>query len=386
LEDGIANEAFKKLPGDDDTASTFGKRNKQEKETQQTGLDFDKQVGQKIEAVNTAYADFSQMPETTPKEIKAKQKAYGRLSGGSNWWKLKTLADIQTAQFFIPKTLEQRDFLTTESTYRDMLAGTKTLQGSRAVARAIAEASKRRFFHWFLEFPEVFAGRSEIVSSEIANRESTHHSLTTTHSKGFDCILGNPPFLGGQRLSGTYGHDYLEWLKYKYAPIGAVDLVTYFYRRIFTVICEGGFQSLLATNTIAQGDAREDGLAVIQKQGGTINYAIRSMRWPGLAAVEVAQVAVHKGKWTKEFVLDNKKVERITSYLDDSEELGDPYKLHHNKDKSFQGSIVLGKGFVLEPNEAQKLIAQNPKNKDVLFPYLNGQDLNSNPDQSQVDG
>ena len=358
LENGIANEAFKKLPGDDDTASTFGKRNKKEKQTRQTGLDFDKQVGQKIEAVNTAYADFSKMPERTPEEIKAKQQAYGRLSGGPNWWKLKTLADIQTAQFFIPKTFEQRDYLLTESTYRDMLSGTKTLQGSRAVAKANAEASKRRFFHWFLEFPEVFA------------------------NGGFNCILGNPPFLGGQRLSGTYGHDYLEWLKYQYAPIGAVDLVTYFYRRIFTVIREGGFQSLLATNTIAQGDAREDGLAVIQEQGGTINYAIRSMKWPGLAAVEVAQVAVHKGKWTKEFVLDNKKVERITSYLDDSEELGDPYKLNQNKNKSFQGSIVLGKGFVLEPKEAQQLISQNPKNKNVIFPYLNGQDLNSNPDQS----
>ena len=358
LENGIANEAFKKLPGDDDTASTFGKRNKKEKQTRQTGLDFDKQVGQKIEAVNTAYADFSKMPERTPEEIKAKQQAYGRLSGGPNWWKLKTLADIQTAQFFIPKTFEQRDYLLTESTYRDMLSGTKTLQGSRAVAKANAEASKRRFFHWFLEFPEVFA------------------------NGGFNCILGNPPFLGGQRLSGTYGHDYLEWLKYQYAPIGAVDLVTYFYRRIFTVIREGGFQSLLATNTIAQGDAREDGLAVIQDQGGTINYAIRSMRWPGLAAVVVAQVAVHKGKWTKEFVLDNQKVERITSYLDDSEELGDPYKLNQNKNKSFQGSIVLGKGFVLEPKEAQQLISQNPKNKNVIFPYLNGQDLNSNPDQS----
>ena len=358
LENGIANEAFKKLPGDDDTASTFGKQNKKEKQTRQTGLDFDKQVGQKIEAVNNAYADFSKMPERTPEEIKAKQQAYGRLSGGPNWWKLKTLADIQTAQFFIPKTFEQRDYLLTESTYRDMLSGTKTLQGSRAVAKANAEASKRRFFHWFLEFPEVFA------------------------NGGFNCILGNPPFLGGQRLSGTYGHDYLEWLKYQYAPIGAVDLVTYFYRRIFTVIREGGFQSLLATNTIAQGDAREDGLAVIQDQGGTINYAIRSMRWPGLAAVVVAQVAVHKGKWTKEFVLDNQKVERITSYLDDSEELGDPYKLNQNKNKSFQGSIVLGKGFVLEPKEAQQLISQNPKNKNVIFPYLNGQDLNSNPDQS----
>ena len=39
-------------------------------------------------------------------------------------------------------------------------------------------------------------------------------------------------------------------------------------------------------------------------------------------------------------------------------------------------------GFVLEPDEAQRLIDKNPRNKDVLFPYLNGEDLNSRPDQS----
>jgi hypothetical protein len=39
-------------------------------------------------------------------------------------------------------------------------------------------------------------------------------------------------------------------------------------------------------------------------------------------------------------------------------------------------------GFVLEPEEAAALIAKNPKNKEVLFPYLNGQDLNTNPDQA----
>jgi hypothetical protein len=37
---------------------------------------------------------------------------------------------------------------------------------------------------------------------------------------------------------------------------------------------------------------------------------------------------------------------------------------------------------VLEPDEAQYLIELDPRNKDVLFPYLIGQDLNSNPDQS----
>ena len=39
-------------------------------------------------------------------------------------------------------------------------------------------------------------------------------------------------------------------------------------------------------------------------------------------------------------------------------------------------------GFILTPEEAQALIDKDPKNKDILFPYLNGEDLNSRPDQS----
>ena len=353
LENGIANEAFKKLPGDDDTARTLAKKNKEERLTRQSAIDFDKQVGQKIQDVNKAYAQFNKLPENTPEEINAKQKAYQKVSSGPNWWRLKTLADIQTAQFFIPKTIEHAERLITENTYRDLLAGIKPLQGSMAIAKATAVAAEKRLFHWFLEFPEIFA------------------------KGGFSCILGNPPFLGGQRLSGAFGHNYLEWLKLEYAPAGSVDLVTYFFRRAFEIIQDAGFQSLIATNTIAQGSAREGGLAVIQEQGGVINYAVRSMRWPGLAAVEVAQLAIHKGKWGKDIVLDNKNVDQITSYLDDSEELGDPSGLYQNREKSFQGSIILGKGFILESVEAERLIAKNNKNKNVLFPYLIGQNLNN---------
>jgi hypothetical protein len=39
-------------------------------------------------------------------------------------------------------------------------------------------------------------------------------------------------------------------------------------------------------------------------------------------------------------------------------------------------------GFVLTHEEAQRLIDRDPKNRDVLFPYINGEDLNSRPDQS----
>lgn len=39
-------------------------------------------------------------------------------------------------------------------------------------------------------------------------------------------------------------------------------------------------------------------------------------------------------------------------------------------------------GFVLTPEEAQALVERDPRNREVLFPYLNGEDLNSRPDQS----
>jgi len=82
-------------------------------------------------------------------------------------------------------------------------------------------------------------------------------------------------------------------------------------------------------------------------------------------------------------VLDEKPTNGITASLTSPDSVsGNPYRLKANEGKSFIGSYVLGLGFVLTPDEAQALIAQNARNKDVLFPYLNGEDLNSGPDQS----
>lgn len=49
---------------------------------------------------------------------------------------------------------------------------------------------------------------------------------------------------------------------------------------------------------------------------------------------------------------------------------------------AFQGSVVLGMGFTLEPERARQLIEADPRNAEVLFPYLNGEDLNTRPDGS----
>jgi len=358
LLNGIAEEAFKKVTGDDpDVVKRLAKRNREERNARtQLPLDFKQTVTTGLKDVALWLNQLSAMPEATPDEVLAKQKEYAKLAAGPVWWRLKNLADIATAQFFLPKTMENENKIITDAQYQQYLSGGQMI--GQGVAVALATAETRRFFHWFLEFPEVFV------------------------DGGFDCILGNPPFLGNRKLKGTFGEAFLEWVKFCYAPAGAIELVGYFFRRIFTLTKNGGFQALIATNTIAQGDAREGALDVILAQGGSINFAVRSMKWPGLAAVEVALVNIYKGKWTRHFVLDNKSVGQITAYLDDSEAVGNPYPLLQNADKSFQGSIVLGKGFVLEPQEAARLIEKNPKNKEVLFPYLNGEDLNTNPDQS----
>jgi hypothetical protein len=202
---------------------------------------------------------------------------------------------------------------------------------------------------------------------------------------GFDAIVGNPPFLGGKLISRPLGKDYRESLVAHVAGgvKGHADLCTYFFLRASGLLREGGEFGMLATNTIAQGDSREVGLEQLATTGCSIRRAVRSSKWPGTATLEVAQVWVRRGTWNAEFVLDERPVTSITPFLTPPGAVsGKPYRLAVNADKSFQGSVVLGMGFVLEQDEAEALIAQDPRNRDVIFPYLSGEDLNSRPDQS----
>ncbi len=363
LENGIANEAFKTLPGDDKAmAKTWRDKNLKERKkraakTLQLKAEFEKSTQSSVQEAMAEYKTFNQLPETTPQEIEHKAKAYQKFIDGKGFTFLKGMADTQVAQFFIPKTEANKQTLITDADYRLILSGYNGWQ-DRKVATATALAHEKRFFHWFIEFPEVFS------------------------EGGFDCILGNPPFLGGQKLSGSFGDPYLKYIKYQFSPIGAVDLVTYFFRRIFTIIKQGGFQSLISTNTIAQGKAREEGLDIIVLQGGIINHAIKSMKWPSVASVEVSLITITKQQWKGKYFLTGKEVRTITPYLDDAEITFNPIPLIANANKSFQGSTVLGKGFILSKEEAKLILASDSKYNEVVIPYLIGDDINNTPNQS----
>src|SRR4029079_17648311 len=107
--------------------------------------------------------------------------------------------------------------------------------------------------HWPIAFPEVFA----------------------QEHPGFDAMIGNPPFVGGQKITGTAGTNYRDHIVTWIADgaRGSADLVAYFFLCATKVARSLGF---LATNTIAQGDTSDVGLRQLIDRGWTIHRAISS--------------------------------------------------------------------------------------------------------------
>lgn len=354
LKKGIPDEAFKTLPGDEkEVAQAFAKRNKAERKTRdQTTLNFEAQVSEKMDEVLAAFDAWNDMPEHTPEQVEAKAAAYRKLVYSDKLERLKTLADIQVGQFFIPKTTANKDKLVTDGLFNQILRGEKSIP--QAAFSSTLELAPRRFFHWFMEFPEVFG------------------------KGGFDCILGNPPYLGGSKFSFAFGNAFMEYLHCLYSPAqGRCDLAAYFIRRNFQIINSEGFIALITTNSIDRGETRDGGLGQIEQSNGTINFAQRSIKWPGQAAVEVTLVALSKRTNVKTRSLDNCSVQYIDSFLSNSN-LTKPFSLFQNYQLAFQGSNIYGKGFIITKDQALQLLNKSALNQDVLSLYLTGDEINNN--------
>lgn len=310
---------------------------------------------------------LSEIEDHTVEDVERKEELYSELREGETFQREKRTLDVWTSAFFWPmRRGETAEYPTPETIDQVRRRSGDELSPDlqQMVNRAQEIAEEHRFFHWELEFPEVFSGEEA----------------------GFDCILGNPPFMGGLKISTHLGSNLLNWLQTVYSPFGGTaDLCAAFYRRAFNLLRAGGKMGMVATNTIGQGDTRENGLAVIIEEGGVITFARRFVKWSGAASVEVNLLTIHKENPSTpnvppEPILDGQSVEFISSRLDIEPEV-EPKALEQNEDKAFIGDYVRGKGFVLDQEEAERLIAKNPRNEDCLFPYLNGEDLNSHPDQ-----
>lgn len=176
LRQGIPDEAYKPLTGDDKvTANHFKARNKAEK-AGQGSLDFTGGGGSLPAAppFKARASRVKDLPENTPREIAAKARAFEDLHNGPEMWTWGQAADLYIAAFLLPKTggvpqdPHMANLPTTGHVWQH-LAGGASIYGP-LLAKAHDAAREACAFHWPLEFPGVLGGG------------------------GFDVVLGNPPW------------------------------------------------------------------------------------------------------------------------------------------------------------------------------------------------
>lgn len=252
-------------------------------------------------------------------------------------------------------------------------------------------APSRQPLHYSIAFPEVFETRlsrahelpsacAEFVNNSQPDRSPSKqfaHSLIDR----FDAMVGNPPFVGGKKIRTVAGKDYRNYLVTWIAGDmrGSADLVSYFFLSAAKLSRSLGY---LATNTIAQGDTSEVGLSQLIDAGWSIHRAVSSVQWPGQASLEIAKCWMISEAWQGRSVLDSRAVSGIDEMLyPTNRSQWRKQQLSANANQSFIGNFVLGMGFIMTPEQAHLLIEKDSMNTEVLFPYLNGEDLTQSPTQ-----
>jgi hypothetical protein len=168
LQEGIPDDAYKAVEGDNkDAARDYRKRNKQERESGQLAL----AKRATSEDLAAEFESLSHIDERTPEDVALKERRYAALRARRELHLRQLACDAWTAAFFVPLEPPQQAGVNIVPT----TATVQTLRnGGQVHGKQMQEITKAaetfRFFHWPVEFPDVFA------------------------RGGFDVVLGNPPW------------------------------------------------------------------------------------------------------------------------------------------------------------------------------------------------
>ncbi|MFN8007516.1 MAG: hypothetical protein U0V70_10930 [Terriglobia bacterium] len=178
---GIPDEAFKPIEGDDKkVCAKLKERNKAERKG--FGSLFVKEDREIWEKLSQAAGVLDAMPDDRPEDIHQKAEAFSRAQTSYDYQARKRLADTWCAAFVIRKYLPTfLPFGITQAYLNDLAHGRSIPAELDAEIERLTR--QYQFFHWHLEFPEVFYPHCLIANG---------YSLG--NAAGFDCVLGNPPW------------------------------------------------------------------------------------------------------------------------------------------------------------------------------------------------
>jgi hypothetical protein len=227
LKEGIPDGAFNAVTGDEKSvAGSLKKTNKKHIDAMKTGqltlFDIEFEQRQAVYASQAAAVDA--VEDSTISGYREKLRRYEVARQDAQWWQDFSACNLWTAAFFMGLTRENLALMpTTEALARllreaEQLEQRETTQGSlfalgetskstpfsvvQIVEAANQLAETHRFFHWPLEFPEVFGGTPSSPTPFSPREKGNQSALPSPSGRGvggegkwgFDCVLGNPPW------------------------------------------------------------------------------------------------------------------------------------------------------------------------------------------------
>ncbi|KQV14971.1 MULTISPECIES: DNA methyltransferase [unclassified Kitasatospora] len=188
MRDGIPSKAFKAVEGDDPKYATFLEKQNTEERKGQGGL-FDLAVETKV--ANTVFAsDLRRITDAradTLSDVHRQASAYRDWETSSAYVQALHVADAWCAAFMWHKTKDAPPAIT-HDLFRALEDPQATAASTATHDEIVRLSAEYRFFHWHLEFPEVFS------VPEDGNGTGDDVDRVTGWAGGFSCVVGNPPW------------------------------------------------------------------------------------------------------------------------------------------------------------------------------------------------
>ncbi|CAN5839658.1 hypothetical protein BH23ACT11_BH23ACT11_13110 [soil metagenome] len=338
---------------------------------------------------------IEESPAASVEDVKQQEQLYERLREDLTR-RYTRLADLVTATRFgveVDPTLWRplADYATSKN-----VATLPQFQRWLDEAREIAAG--QRFFHWELEFPEVFFDR---------------HGKPLGDEAGFDAVVGNPPYVRQEALGPVK-----PYFKEAYAETyhGVADLYVYFYQLGLRQLRRGGRMSYIVTNKWLRAGygeplrgyfAEEDALVeildfghapifpdadvfpcivVLQKRGSTTKddetdgevrvAAVPREELGGMdldRTVEAHAHTVPRERFGRDaWSLESSAVDDLIAKIRRN---GVPLAEFAGVKPAYGIKTGLNEAFLIDTATKAQLVREDPASAEVIKPYLRGQDI-----------
>ncbi|MBA2692765.1 MAG: N-6 DNA methylase [Rubrobacter sp.] len=257
-------------------------------------------------------------------------------------------------------------------------------------------AGERRFFHWELEFPEVFFDR---------------HGRPLGDDSGFDAVVGNPPYVR-QEVLGREMKGYFE-AAFPETYHGVADLFVYFYEQGFRHLRRGGRMGYIVTNKWLRAGFGEPlrgysaGSGAVEeivdfghapifpdadvfpcililhkpRDGSTANDSVRVAEFPreALGTSGIEEYAAEHGHTVPKSRFTNAAWSLETSDVDDLmaklRRNGVPLAEFAGVKPAYGIKTGLNEAFLVDTETRDRLVREDGRSAEIIKPYLRGQDI-----------